>query len=309
MALRRLERAIASCALVAACSAGAQTSLIVRTEPRVELLSIIFHLAGANVYSQNRLPSYQRDVDSAFAAFRDHAAIRRARRYEDSLGIGFDKPMEFAERLADARVLRTIVPIDTPAPEWHWPPGSGQAFLTDLRAFVHDAPTQRFFQSHAVLYDTATRRMRRLVDTSLDVAWFARFFGHAPAKPFVVVPGLLNGGANYGVRSRFPDGSLQFNAIIGAWKIDSAGWPVFDASFMPTIVHEFNHSFVNPVIDARRADFAEVGPAVLAAVKQQMKDQAYDDWTTVINESVVRVSVARYRSSHEGPAAGMAEVA
>lgn len=302
-------RGCVSCALFAANAASAQTALEVRTEPRVELLSIVFHLSGAGVYNQDRLPSYSRDVDSTFAGFRDHAVVRRARTYEDSLGIGFDKPMEFAERLVDARTLRPIIPIDARAPEWWWPPGSAQPFLTDLRAFAHDAPVDRFFQAHATLYDTATARMRRLVDSSLDVAWFARFFGHKPTKPFVVVPGLLNGGANYGVQSRFPDGSLQFYAIIGAMKVDSAGWPVFDASYMPTIVHEFNHSFVNPVIDARRADFAAVGPAVLAAVQQQMKDMAYNDWTTVINESVVRVAVARYRMSHDGAAGGAAEVA
>ena len=35
-----------------------------------------------------------------------------------------------------------------------------------------------------------------------------------------------------------------------------------------------------------------------------MKQQAYDEWRTVIYESVVRASVARYRLAHEGPAAG-----
>jgi hypothetical protein len=281
--------------------------LIVRSDPRIELMSIVYHLAGSDIYNQGRVPSYTRDVDSAFAPFRDHRAVRRARRLEDTLGLGFDRPMFFALQLADAHSLRELSPVDVappdvPADGW-WPPAEARGFLADLRAFIHDAHTDRFFALHAALYDTAARRMRRLMDSTADLPWFSRFFGHAPAKPFVVVPALLNGGANYGPRVR-----SQFYAIIGVEEVDSAGWPRFTPQYLPTIIHEFSHSFVNPAIDRHAADFEQAGPAVLDAVRRQMKQQAYEEWRTVIYESVVRASVARYRRSHEGPAAGLAEV-
>jgi Domain of unknown function (DUF4932)/Bacterial Ig-like domain len=301
-------RLTAALAAVWAASAGAQ-SITVRTDDRIELLSIVFHLAGSPVYNQGRVPSYTRDVDSTFAPFRDQAAVRRARTFMDSLGINFDQPMAFALRLTDARGLHEVIPIDAARLGWHWPSGSGRVFLDDLRAFVHDAPADEFFRAHAAMYDSATRRMRRLVDSAVDVSWFGRYFGRPPANSFMVVPALLNGGANYGPAAELTNGSLQYYAIIGIDKVDSAGWPAVDTSYVPTIIHEFSHSFVNPAMARHELEFAESGPAVLAAVKQLMKDQAYADWQTVLNESIVRVSVARYRRSHNGPAAGLAEVA
>jgi hypothetical protein len=296
------------CAPVILCPRSAQPqALVVRADERVELLSIVYHLAGAEIYNLPGVAAYTRDVDTAFAPFADHAVVRRARLLQHSLGIGFEQPMVFALHLSDAHGLREAVPFHQTA-DSKWPPHQALAFLGDLRAFVRDASTDRFFSSHTALYDTAARRLGRLVDSTADPSWFVRFFGHAPAKPFVVVPALLNGGANYGPRIRLPDGE-QFYAILGVYRTDTAGWPVFGAADLPTVVHEFSHSFVNPVIGRHRREFADAGPRVLAAVLQQMKDQAYDEWATVVNESLVRVAVARYRLAHEGRAAALEEVA
>jgi hypothetical protein len=282
-------------------------ALIVRPDERVELLSIVFHLAGADVYNQAQVPSYARDVDSAFAPFRDQPVVRHAGALEDSLGIGFSDPMEYAIHLSDARSPREVVPFDQNA-TWHWPAPSARAFLVDLQAFVRQTPTGRFLSTHAALYDTAARRLRRLADTTVDPAWFAHFFGHAPANAFILVPALLNGGANYGLHVRGADGE-QFYAMLGAERTDSAGWPAFNRQDVPYIIHEFCHSFSNPVFDRHRALFAEAGPRVLDAVRERMHEQAYDEWQTIVYESLVRVSVARYRLDHEGPAAARAQIA
>jgi hypothetical protein len=289
----RTPAALVALSAVLASPAHAQ-SLIVRPDARIELLSIVYHVAGAAVYNQALDSSYARDVDAVFGRFHDHPVARRARLLEDSLGIGYSDPMEFALHLSDATNPRERIPFDSLA-DGRWPASQARAFLADLQAFVRDAPVAAFLAAHAARYDSAAHHFRRLADSTVDPLWFGRFFGHAPANPFVLVPAILNGGANYGPQVQLPNGP-QFYAVMGSE----------DA---PIVIHEFCHSFVNPVVDRHRASFAAAGPRVLDAVRQQMQSQAYDAWPTVIYESLVRASVARYRLAHEGPAAANAQVA
>ena len=270
----------------------------------------MFHLAGAGEYNQGRVPSYEKDVDRWFRPFRDHPAVRRARVLWDSAGIGFSDPMEFALHLTNAHDLGEIVPVDSPdqQPEWAWRPADARAFLSDLRAFARDAQTDQFLRSHEKLYAIAATRLRRLVDSAGDPAWFGRFFGHSTVKPFALVPALLNGGGNYGPRIRTPDGGEEFYAVVGVYLTDRDGLPSFDDRELPNIVHEFSHSFVNPIVVRHLDLFEGAGPQLFAADSQRMKDQSYDTWPTVIDESLVRATVVRYRLSHEGREAAEAEI-
>jgi hypothetical protein len=283
----------------------------VRTDPRIELLSIVFHLAGAKEYSQGRVPSYVRDVDLWFARFRDHPVVRRARQLEDSAGISYSDPMEFALHLTDTHNLDELVPVDAPdqEPEWAWKPADARAFLGDLRTFARDAQTDQFLRSHDKLYATAATRLRRLVDSAGDPAWFGRFFGQSPAKPLTLVPALLNGDASYGPRIRTPGGGEEFYAVVGVYLTGPDGLPSFDDRELPNVVHEFSHSFINPLVSRHLDLFQGSGPQIFAADSQRMKDQAYDTWPTVIDESLVRATVVRYQLSHEGREAAEAEIA
>ena len=68
----------------------------VRVDSRVELLSLVFRLAGAPEYNACRLKGYETDEDEAFGRYKSHAAVRLARQLHDEHGIGFDAVMSFA---------------------------------------------------------------------------------------------------------------------------------------------------------------------------------------------------------------------
>ena len=67
----------------------AQT-VAVRSDPRIELLTVIFRLAGAEEYDQCQVPVYAAAIDSAFGRYRGHPAIALAKRIREEHGIGFD---------------------------------------------------------------------------------------------------------------------------------------------------------------------------------------------------------------------------
>src|ERR1700722_185192 len=158
--MRILSAVVVLSTVVAAPPASSQT-LIVRPDARIELLSIVFHLAGADVYNQAQIARYARDVDSTFGPFRDHPVVRRARKLQDSLGIGYADPMVFAVHLSDAHAAREIAPL-VAGPESQWTAPVARTFRIDLQQFVRDAPTDRFLRAHATVYDPPARRLRRL---------------------------------------------------------------------------------------------------------------------------------------------------
>src|SRR5438034_521921 len=78
--------------------------------------------------------------------------------------------------------------------------------------------------------------------------WFDKFSGAKAAAGVIVIPGLVNGGANYGASIRVEDGREEMYAILGVSQVDSDKQPVFDKKYLPNLVHEFTHSYVNPLV-------------------------------------------------------------
>jgi len=97
-----------------------------------------------------------------------------------------------------------------------------------------------------------------------------------------------------------PGGRLECYSILGHHATDSAGFPLYDDGFVGTLVHEAGHGYVNPLANARRADFERSAPRVHAQVAGAMNAQAYP-WTSMVNESLLHAVEARYAEAHQGP--------
>jgi hypothetical protein len=85
--------------------------------------------------------------------------------------------------------------------------------------------------------------------------------------------------------------------------------PVFDRRMLGTVVHEFCHSYTNPIVDRHQEQLESAGTKIFAHVESAMRRQAYGHWKTVIYESMVRACVVRYIQAHDGPEAARREIA
>ena len=74
----------------------------VRVDPRVELLSVVFRLAGSPEYSRGRVERYAEAVDAHFGPFRRHSVIAHAKRLRALAGVSFDAVASFSVHLDDA---------------------------------------------------------------------------------------------------------------------------------------------------------------------------------------------------------------
>jgi len=275
-------------------------------DPRVELMSIIFRLAGNGEYNEGRVPSYHDAIDRYFGPYRDHKAVQIARELRNTDGVSFDAPMNLAVRLKAVESLAERVPFDRPDAglDDRWHGVKARAFVDALRSFVTDTRFNEFFKSQQALYDLTDSRLRKFVETDLDLPWYTRFFGARSPVRFIIVPGLVNGGPSYGSSVVAEDGIEEMYAIPGVFEVDAGGLPRFSSGdFLQTTVHEFVHSYANPLVDKYYAQLAGAGDQLNDPLRDAMRRQGYGDGRTLLDESMVRAATIRYIFDHAGPEA------
>lgn len=280
-------------ALTLCCSASpGDLTLVPRVDARVELLSIIFHLSGLDVYNVSPLSTYTADIDNYFAAYKDHPAVRFAKKLSDRDDMDISAPMALAVQLSQPPALVPIVP--TKQIPWG---KDGAQFVKLLADFYRDTSFDAFFSNHQPLYQLAERRFRDIV-SGVDLDWYPRFYGESPRGRYLLILAMNNGAPSYGPRVILPDGTEERYAVIGCQKTDKSGAPAFDASYLPDIIHELNHSFVNPLVHEHKRQFA-IADRVYAPLAEKMRNppNLYGDSEVMVQESLVRAGVILYRQS------------
>ncbi len=281
-------------------------ALHIQVDPRVELISLLFRLAGNSEYSQGKVEAYTAAVEKQFNRFREHDAVQLASQLRRSRGVSYDACMSLAVHLDNARDLNLVVPLD-PWPEGldqRWTARDAGRFLESARRFVKDTGFLEFMDQHRSLFETTETRMCALMQKEGHLEWFQEYFGERPQASFTIAPGMLNGGSCYGARCRQTDGKESLYCILGVWKTDAQGLPEFTHDMLGTVVHEFAHSFANPVVDRHEAELRKAGEALFLPVAAKMRSQAYSGGRTLLCESLVRACEVRYAFRYEGPAAG-----
>ncbi len=280
-----------------------RTKLKVTIDPRVELMGVIFHLAGNPEYNKCRSKPYMKNLTGHFAGHREHQAVKMAKKLRKTRGISYDAVMGMAVHIEDVNSCVEIVPFE-PRPETldgRWRINEAREFLSKCRSFVKETDFKAFLAKNRSQYNTATARLQQLIDSEANLAWFDDFFGLRDDVDFNLVISILNGPGNYGCRVRLK-GRTKIYSVLGAWRIDWLGWgnPTFSPRVVSTVVHEFGHSYCNPLVDKYMKDFRPFGKKYFPRVEKQMKGQAYGSWQTMMRESLVRACEVRYAMANDG---------
>ena len=286
------------------------SKLQVQVDERVELVSLLFRLAGNPEYNRCRIASYNADVEKQFDKFREHPAVVLARDLRNSQSVSYDACMGLAILLTTASEPALKVPLE-PWPDFldrRWTAQSASNFVSLAGQFVADSGFKEFIQAHLDLYKVSESRMQELMDQEGHLEWFNSFFGGRPQANFRLVLGMLNGGNCYGPHWRDASGKEELFCILGVWATDDQALPAFNKDVLATVVHEFCHSYANPIIEHHQAELREAGEKLYEPVAEQMKSQAYGGGHTLLCESLVRASVVRYLQHYGGTNAARREI-
>lgn len=277
------------------------SSIKVSVDPRIELFSAIHRLAGTGQYDENKLPEYIQDVEEYFDPFRDHEAVQMAIRLRESHNLDGNSPMALAVYLTDPPELEGRAPLD-PAPEDldpRWTSEAIPAFLEAVRDFAIETDFNSFFEAHKSFYEQSVSNLQSTLEGKDLLPWFKEYFGYQPDE-YVIILGLQNGSCNYGSRVTLENGKREFQSILGASLPDEYGVPQYPGNwYIPTIVHEFCHSYVNPMVDRNRDKLKESGEILFPYHEAELSKSGYNFWFVMMYEYLTRACVVRYLYANE----------
>jgi hypothetical protein len=278
----------------------------VSVDPRTELMSIIFRLAGNKEYNACRIRKYDRNIEKYFKPYKGHSAVKFAASLRKKRGMGYNAPMALAVHVDKVPNLEELVLLD-PRPaelDGRWRPEEAREFLEEARLFAKESNFGKFYNYHKTMYEKAVSDLTQLLENQAHFEWFENFFGQKTKPHLNVLLGMANGSNSYAA-SVVIKGKKHIYSVLGVWRCDLFGFgnPKFHRQSVGTIHHELCHSYSNPIVfkysysDELRA----AGQRIFPKLQDKMRSQAYPNWQTMMCEYVVRVCTIQYYKRYGTP--------
>jgi hypothetical protein len=239
-------------------------------DERFELAALIFRLAGAPPYTDLK-SDYQKEIAETFARFAGHRAVRYARKIKK----GYDQVFRFAVHVEKNNGRFVFLEDIKSLTDCGWKTRNARKFLKLLNQFYVDTGYAAFFNAHAGLFERATREFVDEDYGKIDLAWFGKYVDPSNLR---CVLSLSSG--NYGV-------TVNGKVIYSLAHVDSHG----------VCVHEYCHSFANPLADKWYQENEEFKAWCDGSVNR--RDMPfYGHGTIMAREYVTRAYAILYSAQH-----------
>lgn len=274
-----------------------QEKLIPKVDERVEIVSIVFRLAGAKEYSQDYNKKYVADINTYFDAYKNSGIVEFIKENRNKNGLGYDAVMSMALHLSFKNGKFSQIKEKVNSLDKRWEKVDKKQFVSLLNQFYKNTNFQQFFNNHSADYRNAEDKYQTTILSDFNQDWYSKFYGKKANEDYNIILGYGNGGGNYGIKTHPENQKENVNAVVGIWSFDKDGSTIFDKNeFQPLLIHEFNHSFINYILEMgdNKSKLENSGKIIYELVKEDMESQAYGNWETMINESLVRAAVIHY---------------
>lgn len=279
-------------ALLLILTLGATAQIKVEVSEAVELMSILSRTADFREYHLDMAGQYSKDTETWFAPYKGHSIVSYYQGLRNHHDISYDAVMSMAIHL-DVNKGKVKFLGDKSDLEERWKNVDIDDFIVRLNQFYADTRFHEFFEQHRSFCEEGLKSFEENVMSYFHQDWYAQFYGTEATERFRIVIGFTYGDHNNGVARQLKGQPREAFAICGYKLNPATNRPVWDAALL---IHEFNHSFVNPLLDnpAHVAMMEKIGMKLLQFSQPEMEQQAYNDWKIVVNESVVRAAVFIY---------------
>jgi hypothetical protein len=286
--------------LVAPPALAAPPRADVHVDSRVELLSVLFYLAGAPEYLRAYDTPYRRAVDADFGAFKDHAAVVATKDLRARYGVSHNAPPGLAVQLDGELAARVSLDPWPEGVDARWRKVALPAYLEQVRAFARDSGWSAFFAGQKRAFAAVEGRFAAALKSAGIDAWFDGTFGPRRGASFFVCPGMLTGPWSYSATTRLGGDREEVYQIVALEKLDAESLPVPTAETIDLVVHERAHAYVNPVVQSRASELSAAADPVFASAKAVMERQSYRTPTVMVQESIVRALRVLYVRDRRG---------
>ena len=257
----------------------------------VELMGILSRTAGFQEFSNDLAGQYSKDTEAWFAQYREHPTVAYYKELRAKNGIGYERVTNMAVHLEIEKGKVKLVGNRAEL-TGGWQNVDLDDFVKRLNKFYADSRFHEFFEQHQNFYSDFLKQYDTNVMPYIHTDWYGKFYnGTGSDERFRLIIGFTYGSTNNSAFRQLPGQPHEVFAVCGYNLNPRTGRLLFDTS-LP--LHEFNHSFVNPLLEKNEKAMQEVGQKLFQSSQSVMEKQHYDDWHIVINESLVRAAVIVY---------------
>ena len=283
-------------------SSAEEIQVEIQVSPAIDLFGLISRLAGINQYTEVMLPEFITELENYFGHLSDHPSIAFARECNARHQINGDAPMALAVYVGPPPdwELRMDLSNIPDAFDPRWDSALINEYLEHARVFARESHFVEFFQGQKQFQEHAREKLAAMLEGEGLFSWYMDYFGYYPEKVTAYLC-LLNGTCSYGYPVFCPDGSLEFVSLMGGRFPDRNGVPSYPKDwFIPIIVHEYAHSYINPLIKSKPEEFKSMGEALLRTQQAKMIERGYNVWNVMLQEYLVRAITVRYLEQNNG---------
>lgn len=271
------------------------------TEPyfseTVELMGLIWRLAGSSEYCECQVGTISQSADSFFASMRNHKAVELAKQYRQQ-NICYDAVTGYANQLIfdeDGMIIFEPDYMEGSNPGFNrWNSQQKNDMLVAVNDFYKKSNFHEWFISTKSEQHQAIKSFKSVCN--LDYTWFDTFYGKNDKVSSRIILSFMIGSNNNGISLKRQDGTLLLTPVLGGLGLNAEG--VYFYGDMNLIVHEFSHPYCNPLIEANWSAISAKSEEVYKGVASIMQSQAYSNAKTMMCETLVRASAIRYMMSH-----------
>lgn len=265
--------------LLFVCRAGAQFR--VAADERQELSAIVWRLAEAEEYTGRIPASYAADIDSCFAAFRQHPVtefIRMMREAPDSVDVVSYNSVPAAAvllRIDRGRVrLNPDVDLQRYLQEAdpRWSVENLRRYVRLLDDFYRRSGFRSFFRGHEALYAAYADDMRAMLERDIRPEWFEQFYGaRFPELSVCVSPAYGVNNYSFTAPMLACQNKTGLEVLIGR-PFDPG---VAERNLTHTLIHEISHHFTNALFPAWQQQLTDAGEPILRQLPRMLTAAGY----------------------------------
>ena len=263
----------------------------------VELMGLIFRLAGAKEYSNCYVASVADSADDYFASMKSSTAVTLAKQYRTK-GVSYDAVTGYANLLIFDDNGNIVFDPDykegSNTSFDRWTNTQKEDMLAAVNSLYKESKFHTWFESIKPEQEAAVAAFKK--ECNMDYAWLDSFYGKIDNISSRIILSFMAGGGNYGNSFTRKNGTFLLTPVFGSLS-QTNGSITFKGS-VELLAHEFSHPYCNPIINANWTDISAKAAEVYNKVSDLMKSQAYNNSKTMMYETLVRSCAIRYMIDH-----------
>lgn len=281
-------------------SIGQKPKLNITIDEKVET---IYSIAFLNNYFlvSNHDNLYKSKLENNLKDLKNHKAVALFDTLSKKHGFAFNKVTDWVLQFGEFPDLKKVREITTPYP---FVESESEYLIEDFKKEFISFNQHSLFQAYLSEVKSLNKKVINQVKQSESIqklpAYLEKYYGTKLGSYNLILSPLVHSG---GFNSEFTaNGKKEVYAIIGPnGEIEHI--PYYEKKFleMDLILHEFGHSFVNPLTEKFQNKIETIKEKYYSeSLKKDGKEQAYGEWKYLFNELVIRAITIRIANEKFG---------